>query len=396
MANCLLTDKYIRALQPTAGRQYDVFDSKVRGLSVRVSPKGTKAFNFLYRMGYRTRRLKLGIYDELSLSDARTKATKARQAVAEGIDPAALKIRSRKQYDDKLFPAFVELFIEQCAKHQTRSWNERARILRREFVGPWSNLTINQITKRHVTEVIDGILKKGFPSAANHAFAAGRRVFSWAVERGEIDVSPFSGLRAPSKNKPRERVLNDAELLRIWLAAEQFGYPFGSIVRVLLLTGQRRDEVTSMGWGDIDVEKAIWTLPGATNKSGRVHLVPLSPFTVELLTSLPKVHAKWIFPARGKDNPASGWSRWKAKPDSLCGVTDWTLHDLRRTVATRMAELDVEPHVIERILNHATGGVAAIYNRYPYLPKMRAALDIWTRHLQDLLAMERDSKNRAA
>ena len=396
MANCLLTDKYIRSLRPAEGRQFDVFDSKVPCLSVKVSPNGTKSFNLLYRMGRRARRLKLGVYPELSLSDARAKATQARQAVAEGIDPAALKTQKRKQYDDNLFPAFVERFIERYAKHKTRSWNERARILKREFVGPWANLTVDQITKRHVTAIIDAIMERGSPSAANHALAAIRRAFNWAVERGEIDHSPCSGLKAPSTNKPRERVLADWELLRIWFAAEQFGYPFGSIVRGLMVTGQRRDEVTSIAWADVDIDKALWTLPGAMNKSGRVHAVPLSSLALDLIKSIPRVHAKWLFPARGRDNPASGWSRWKAKLDAMCGVADWTLHDLRRTVATRMAELDVEPHVIERVLNHTMGGVAGIYNRHPYLPQMRAALDLWADHLETMIATEQGRQDAAA
>jgi integrase len=350
----------------------------------------------MYRLGHRVRRKKIGGYPDYSLATARAEARQARLMVNEGIDPAAIKVQKRQQYESKLFPAYVALFVEQYAKHQTRSWKERARILQREFVGPWCNLTIDQITKAHVIAIIDGILREGFPSAANHAFAAIRRVLSWAVERGDIDRSPCSGLKMPSKNKRRERVLTDGELSRIWLAAEHFGYPFGSIVRGLIVTGQRRDEVTSMRWSDLDLEKATWTLPGDMNKSGRVHVVPLSPLALELITSLPRVHAKWVFPARGKDNPASGWSRWKAKLDAMCGVTSWTLHDLRRTVATRMGELDIEPHVIGRVLNHATGGVTAIYNRHPYLPKMRSALDLWADHLQRMIAAGQGAQRPAA
>src|SRR5262249_8198885 len=149
------------------------------------------------------------------------------------------------------------------------------------------------------------------------------------------------------------------------------GYPFGNIVQLLIVTGQRRDEVAGMRWQDLDLTEKVWTIPGANNKSGRIHSVPLSPQVLEIIKKLPRVHDKLLFPAKGKDHHVNGWSRWKAKMDNMCKVNDWTLHDLRRTAATGMAKLDVEPHIIGRIMNHAQGGVAGIYNRYQYLPKMR-------------------------
>ena len=205
--------------------------------------------------------------------------------------------------------------------------------------------------------------------------------------------SPCQGVKAPSKVGSRHRVLSEAELTRIWLAAELFGYPFGRLVQLLLLTAQRRSEVAGMRWSELDLSKAYWHLPPGNedrkHKSSHPHTIPLGSRIIEILASLPRVHEELVFPARGKDNPVSGYSKWKQKLDNVSGVRAWTLHDLRRTAATQMASLGVPPHVVERILNHTTGtlgGVAEIYNRFAYLPEMADALDLWSRHLDQLIA----------
>jgi len=350
MGSVVLTDLFIAGLKPRIEGQFEVYDRKVPGLNIRVSTQGAKAFSILYRLGGRNRRLTLGRYPIVSLSEARKRAREALNQVQQGFDPAAEKVRARTEYQSRLFPAVLSEFVEIYAKRQTRGAQETERLLRREFEGAWAKLTIRQITKQHLNEVLDGILNRGTPSAANHAFAAIRRFFNWAVERGYLDHSPCQGSKAPSKVGSRDRVLSDVELAAVWRAAEKIGYPLGHLVLLLILTAQRRSEVAGMRWSELDLPNALWQLPPGTkdrkHKSSRPHTVPLGTRTTAILASLPRIHDELVFPARGKDNPISGYSKWKRKLDHVSGVKNWTLHDLRRTAATGMAALGVAPHVL--------------------------------------------------
>ena len=175
------------------------------------------------------------------------------------------------------------------------------------------------------------------------------------------------------------------ELRAIYEEAGKVGYPFGTIVRLLILTAQRRGEVSGLEWSELGLAAGVWTLPAARSKNGRSHALPLSPAALGLLRDVPRLSDRFIFPARGSDTTTfSGWSKAKKELDSATGVADWTLHDLRRSTATRIASLGVAPHIVERILNHAGGtfaGVAGVYNRFEYTDEMRAALSLWESHL---------------
>lgn len=380
MASSALTDVAIRNLKPTPGRQVDVYDSKTRGLAVRVSPSGTKTFVVWYRIGGKARRLTLGRFPTLQLADARKRAREALTQVSDGKDPAAERQRTRLEYGGKLFGPLAHDFIETYAKARTRGWSETERLLNREFVSLWGKWPIHTVTRRDVSKALGAIVARGSPSAANHALSAIRKMFNWAIEQGHLAHSPCIGLAAPSKLKSRDRVLSDNELQRVWHAAEAMGWPYGSIIQLLILTGQRRKEVTGMRWSELNLVAAQWTIPAERTKAGRTHELPLSPAALALIQALPRAHDELVFPARGKDNPASGFSKWKHELDELAGIAPWRVHDLRRTVASGMARLKVPPHVIERVLNHVTGtlgGVAGIYNRFAYLGEMRDALELW-------------------
>ena len=371
----------VRGLKAPGGHQVDVYDSQIIGLAVRVSPKGTKAFIVWYRIGGKARRLTLGRYPTMGLAEARKRAQEALLQVASGQDPAAAKQRSRTAYGDRLFGPLARQFIENYAKRKTRGWRETERLLYREFVTPWERWPIDTVSRQDVQKLLQAIVDRGSPSAANHALAVIRKMFNWAIEQGHIDRSPCLGIRAPSKLKSRDRVLTMQELARVWGAAESMGYPYGRIVQLLILTAQRRNEVCGMRWAELDPEQALWRIPAARTKPGRAHDVPLCNRAMEVIRALPRVHDELVFPAKGKDNPASGFSKWKFALDNLAGIGEWRLHDLRRTVASGMAQLKVPPHVIERILNHTTGtlgGVAGVYIRFGFLPEMRAALTAWS------------------
>ncbi len=390
MGHPTLTDVALRKLSPPASGSMEVWDGRLPGFGVRVSPKGTKSFILLYRHEGRPKRLTIGRYPMLTLSDARKAAQKALADVAQGTDPSAAKKKTKPLSDPFNFVAFVTAFIEKYAAPKNKDWRESHRLFKREFIPHWRQRDIRKITKRDVTAVIDGIVARGSPGAANHALAAVRRLFNWGVERGLLELSPVQGLKPPAKLNSRDRVLSDAELVSIWNAAGQEGYPFGSIVRLLILSGQRRGEVMGMRWCDVDTKALTWTLPGELNKSGRMHILPLTNTSVVLIDALPRLSDVLVFPSRSSvsNNPVSGMGKAKGRIAANCKIDDWRLHDIRRTVATGMARLKISPHVVEKVLNHSSGtfaGVAGVYNRFGYLDEMREALEVWDRHLIGLL-----------
>ena len=258
------------------------------------------------------------------------------------------------------------------------------------FVPVWKDKPVGAITRADVLAVIDHIQAQGKPSAARHAFSGIRKFFNWCVERGLIEQSPCLTLKSPGRQSARERVLSDDELAEVWRGTEEIGWPFGSIVKLLALTAQRRGEVVRMQWAEIDAKAKLWTIPGSRTKNHRTHAVPLTDTALAIIASLPRfAGSPFVFPARGKPDQAySGYSKGKRELNAVCTVEDWTLHDLRRTAATGMARAGVPPHVVEKILNHTTGtfgGVAGVYNRFNYQSEMRSALEAWEQHI---LALE--------
>ncbi|MGQ0673859.1 MAG: tyrosine-type recombinase/integrase [Hyphomicrobium sp.] len=381
------TDLTIRNLKARGGTRVEAWDDKIAGLGIRVSPTGTKSFVLLYRLNGRQKRMTLGRYPLLCLSDARKRATEVLCKLSQGADPQAEKAEARTypRFDETL-DDFVRLY---CNRHnRERTARETERLLRARVLKSWAAEDIRRIGKHHVLTLVDGIMDEGKPGAANHTFAAIRKLFSWCVQRGIVDVNPCSGIGAPSATVERERVLTDDELVGVWRAAGSMGYPYASLVRLLILTAQRRSEVTGLRWSEVDVGREVWSMPAERTKNARPHQIPLLPMATAIITDLPRLNETLAFPARGNDTQTfSGFSKLKRQLDELSGVTGWTLHDLRRTTATKLAGLGVAPHVIEKLLNHSTGvlgGVAGIYNRFHYLPEMRHALALWEAYLNRL------------
>lgn len=231
---------------------------------------------------------------------------------------------------------------------------------------------MSQITKADIVAVIDLIEGQ---SAANHATAAIKTLFNWAEQKGYLDRNPIAKLPKPYRDKSRERILNDDELRQIWMASKKLG-DFGALVRLCILTGQRRGELAALqeNW----IAGSMLTIPASATKNGREHRLPL-----------PHLARSTALLTLARSTKRTSWSKPKARLDALCGVTGWTLHDLRRTFATRLAELATPPHVIERILNHAApaslgGDIGAIYNRFQYLEEQRQALDAYEAHLSNI------------
>jgi integrase len=376
----MLTELAVRQAIAKEGKRVEVWDEKIPGFGVRISASGVKTFVIMYYVGGNKRRLTLGRYPFMSLADARRQAIATLNQVAQGGDPHTERRTGLSPY---AFVDVVDEFVRvHCARHyRSNHARETERVLRSRFVARWEGRDIRDIGRADILRVIDEAVDAGTPSAANHALAAIRKFLNWCVERGVVESNPCGRLSRPAPVNTRDRVLSDDEVAAVWTAAQELSTPFSQIVRLLLLTAQRRGEVVGMRWREIDWKEHTWTIPPSRTKNKRTQTLPLSALAIELLRSVPKLHDQFVFPARGNETATpSGFSKTKRRLDDLSGVTSWTLHDLRRTTATHMARDGTAPHVIERILNHSTGvlgGVAGIYNRFEYLPEMRLALDQW-------------------
>ena len=381
----MLTELAVRQATAKDGKRIEVWDAKIPGFGVRISPSGVKTFVLMYYVAGNKRRLSLGRYPAISLAKARQKALAALNQIAEGGDPQADRKIERSPY---AFSDVVDEFVRiHCARHYRGNHaREMERVLRSRFVARWGSRDIREINRSDILRVIDEAVEAGTPSAANHAFASIRKFLNWCLERGIIETNPCSRLSRPAPVNSRERVLDADEIAAIWSAAMSFAPPFSQIIRLLLLTAQRRGEVVGMCWNEIDWTERTWTIPPTRTKNKRTQIVPLSPLAIAVLKSTPRLHDQFVFPARGNETTTpSGFSKVKRRLDELSGVASWTLHDLRRTAATHLARDGTPPHVIERILNHSSGilgGVAGIYNRFEYLPEMRLALDLWAGKLE--------------
>lgn len=394
-----LTAAMVNRVTPPASGRAEYFDSVMTGLSLRVTDKGRKSWTVMYRHGGRLRRMTIGAYPAFDLKAAREAAGAALQEVAKGNDPA-LERAEKKAARQDLFADVAADFVEKYAKRQQRSWKETERIFAKYVTPKWRKRPIASITHRDMLDLLDGM--DATPIMANRTLAAVRKLFNWAVGRRIIGATPVAGIEPPGKEKERDRVLDDNEIKTLWAGCDELGEPFGPLIRTLLLTAQRRDEVAGMRWQDIDLvaEEPIWTLPREFTKADRAHEVPLSPAVVEILKGQPRIRVKdengntkdgsYVFmTGRRGDVPISGFSVAKRRIDEITGLEGWTYHDLRRTAASGMARLNVPPHVLSRVLNHSPKSresVTALYNRHAYTPEKRHALDSWARHLETLTA----------
>ncbi|MEW2914997.1 tyrosine-type recombinase/integrase [Leisingera sp. JC11] len=366
-----ITDSIARSAKPR-DKRYDIFDARLRGMGLRVAPSGTKSWIVMRRANGRMVRKTIGRYPELSLADARIAAAQVLAELARG------EVSERR--DTLTAGAAVAEWLQ-----KDQSNNRTVRQVRNAFelyvLPAFANRKLKDITKGEILHIIDAIVDRGAGVQANRVLSFLRRFFNWCIERDYLASNPTAGISKPHAERPRERVLSPSELSAIKMTSDSIGYPFGYLLQLLLLTGQRRDEVAEATWSEINLEERQWTIPGSRAKNGRPHVVHLSAQAVTVLTAIPRVDGQdLLFSTNGK-RPVSGFSAAKKRIDRLSGVTGWTLHDLRRSFATHATEkLGISPVVVDKILNHQSGavkGVAAVYQRGAYLDQRREAIDTW-------------------
>lgn len=404
-----LTKRSVEAITlPDKGKRVELWDSQLSGFGVQVTASGNRSYIFQYRMGGRgtsPKRITIGRHGNPWTADgARQQAQNLFELVRKGLDPKALKEEQRTKTENQMrteslleFGAYANFFLEQyiVKKHIKRS-DEIARIFERDVIPALSGRLIHEISKREFIGLFDRIGARS-PSTANKAYRWLMVMLNWAEKLDDIPKSPLKGLHLPFPEKARERVLNDAELVNVWHASDQLGYPFGAMVKLLIATGQRRNEVAQMEWLELDLKNAVWNIPGARTKNGEAHMVPLNGIaraTIDEIMSGIGRQSNFVLTTTGK-SPISGFSKAKRRLDAILlpmsdesePMSAWTFHDLRRSVATGCQRLGVPTDHIEAILNHSgnKSSLVRTYQRHHYAPEKAAGLAIWGDHLASLL-----------
>jgi integrase len=393
-----LTVKAIENLKPGTARR-EIPDGEVSGLYLTIFPSGKASWIFRYRFGGRTRKLTIGTSPEIGLKDARDLARRAHLRVASGEDPAAEKRAARaaartpvdRDLVEKVAAQFLARHVKGLAPSTVR---EVERILTKEIIPAFRGRRLSEIKRPDVIEFLDGIVDRGAPVFANRTLAWFKGLCNWAIARGLIEISPCAGVKPPGgQETARDRVLTDDELKAVWQAADAFEWPYRGFVQLLILTGQRRSEVSGMTWREIDIDQELWTLPAARAKNGIEHTIPLSDLGADILQACPRLAgSEFVFTLNGRA-PLTGHHALKRRLDALMppDTLPWVFHDLRRSVASGLARLGVNLPVIEKLLNHVSGsfaGIVKVYQRHSFTDEKRAAMAAWARHIEQIVTGE--------
>jgi integrase len=429
-----LTAAAVAKFKPGATRRR-ICDAGARSLFLVVEPSGHKSWQMRFRRpGGRDARITLGPLDlsgreltgepqvgmPLTLAAARQLAAAVHRDRALGRDPIAdrktAKHRQRVETETRAantFGAAVRDYVLEHARHN-RKGREVARMLGLHYdkggagtelttikgglAERWADRPVREIDGHDIWNVIDETRRVGVPGLAvrnsgisepraRMFFVALSSLFSWLRRHRRVDANPCAGVPRPAKAETRERLLSKTEIVSFWKAADQMGEPFGTVLKLLLLTGCRLREVAGMRRAELS-DDGTWNLPGARTKNKKPHIVPLPPLACELIAGT-MTDGDLIFSTTGT-TPISGWSKMKRRLDRLMRAQEpWRLHDLRRTCATGMAEIGIAPHIVEAVLNHISGAkasVAGIYNRAQYANEKKAALERWAAHIEALIS----------
>ena len=401
-----------------------VTDGELTGFALRVSASGVKTFLFQYRFGGRVRRLRLGVYGDLTPAQARRLAETARGRVAAGEDPvsdrkrlhAAAEETHRAQKvlsaaDSLTLSVLVQRWQDGALRDRSPAYRREATRCLRSSLAPLLAEPAGRLEPGRLQAELDRIAPD-HPTTARRVLAYGRAMFGWALKRRLVPANPFAQVVAEGRERSRDRVLTDVELGEAWRAAAALSPPFGPYLQLLILTLQRRTELAGMRWDELAPDLATWTVPAARAKNRKAHVVHLAPAARAIVRGIPRISdmrsgapSPLVFTTTGR-TPISGFQNAKEQLDGLVIIErrkrpaqptpamagepsagpalGWRLHDLRGTGVTALARLGVPPHVADRLLNHVQGsirGVAAVYQRHEFMAEREAALLRWADHV---------------
>jgi integrase len=404
-----LTNRLLVGLELAEGqRDRLVFDTACPGLGVRLTKGGSRAFIVQWTDPATKRKVRepLGVWGSLTIDQARDAARVRLGAVAKGVNPKVERIKARAEAEREraeLALTFDKLVSEWASLHlvnrRPRYAVEAERAIRNAFVDIMKRPAA-RITKADARAVLDNLVGAGKTPMAARTLAYARAAFQWAEKRGAVPSNPFRGLPIATATASRDRALSDAELAEVWAAACDMAYPFGPLIRLAILTLQRREEVAGMRWSEISNDGATWTIPAARMKNAKPHTVHLSRASREVLAEVPKIKGQDLIFSTTSKTPVTGFSRAKlaldrrviaarAKRAQEAGVrpaplAPWRLHDLRRTGVSKLAALGIDSIIADKLLAHKAGklhGVAAVYQRHDFAKEQAHALDAWAAHV---------------
>ena len=385
-----LTDKTIAALTLAGKKDAIYFDDSLTGFGYRMRQgaggKVSRSWIAQYRRAGASRRMLIGSAEVVTADQARAKAKKVLAAVALGDDPQAEKAERRTK-DQVTMRAVVNEYIAD----RTSDWRAQTRHgVTLYLTGPYfrtlHGMAVDKITRRDVASRLIAIKREHSPIVAAAARAKLSAFFVWCLRQGLTEHNPVIGTEQPKRTASRDRVLSDDELATIWRSCNDGDH--GKIVRMMILTGCRRNEIGGMCWSEIAPDKSTWTLPAVRSKNKRALTLPVLPMMREILDTVPQMVSRDQLFGQRSEKGFAGWDKGKQSIDEGSGVTGWRRHDLRRTVATRMADIGIAPHIIEAVLGHHGGfraGVAGVYNKSSYQREIRAALAQWHDHVRSIV-----------
>jgi integrase len=392
----------IKTLELLPGKTDAIFfDDDLIGFGIRLRSDGgrlRRSWIVQYRVKRRTRRYRIGDVETINAKRARVEAEKVLAKATLGQDPQSEREEVRKTAGRTLrsiadeYLAMKEFQVEN-REYRASSYRVcKLYLTGKAYFGPLHTMTITDISLMDIATRLNAITRNNGSVTSGRARSALSSMFTWAMQQGlmgDRPNNPVVATKKPEDSTPRDRVLEDAELGAIWHACKDDD--FGRITRLLMLTACRRDEIGGLRWGEINSKTGVLTLPAERVKNKHKHQLPLMPLALSIINMVPeRVGRDHLFGDRS-DVGFTHWSARKADLDKRLGgkVREWRLHDLRRSVATWMAgEGDVEPHIIEAILNHYSGhrsGVAGTYNRARYERQICAALAVWANHVQSIV-----------
>jgi integrase len=329
--------------------------------------------------------LALGEVGQLTLAAARDKARAWLSEIEAGRDPRA----AERVEAEATFAAVLEDYFRRHVAGKRKA-KDTEREMRKELLARWKNKPINTIARRDVIRMVDEIKDRGALYQAHNLLGHAKTFFNWCMEKDLVQSSPaaaISGERLIGARKPRSRVLNDDELRAFWTATGKMTYPYGPMLRMLLLTGQRESEVAEARWDEFDLPSKLWRISPERFKSDAVHIVPLSDDVLALLQELPRwVGGDFLFSSSGGRRPATAFSGAKAQLNALMGnPPPFVIHDLRRTVRTRLSGLRIADPVAELVIGHGRRGIQRVYDQHQFVEEMREALAAWALKLQAIV-----------
>jgi len=411
----------VDATTPSAAGDVTVWDDRIAGFGLKVTPAGSKVYFYRYRVSRpgqasqtAPRKYTIGRHGSLTPDQARKRAQELAALVSQGVDPRQQELDAIADQDqadrqvqeqerarrDLAFSRIADLWLAHYEGDMARrkSSVDMAKLVVNRYLRPaLGTLPMPGIGRAELQPILDAIPvhKRGMRRAV---FAYASVLWGWALRRGYVDANLLTAMEKPPAPAARERVLSDDELVLTWRATQTAPLVWGVFFRLLVLTGQRRSEVSGMMWDELDRNAAVWTIPPARAKNGKAHLVPLSGTAVE---QIDLAAGGQVWPKQGyvltttSRSAVSGISKAKAALDVAitdlnegAAIAQWRLHDIRRTVATGLQRLGVRFEVTEAVLNHvsgAKGGVAGVYQRHDWAAEKRAALAAWSAHVEGLV-----------